>query len=305
MLVLEEPLLLGRSIHRYFPSLTHVSRRETSQHLFRAVMQARGHREDGDAFLADICFSTYRTASGSRLAAMILDTSEELRTREESSLHQMLAGSRIAVGAVSHEVRNICGAIAAVHQNLSLGQLLTGNKDFEARGNLVVGLERIAAVDLRPYSEQASEVDLAAVLDDVRIVIAPSLDDECVICEWKVDSDLPLVWADRTNLMQVFLNLTTNSIRVLSGRGADRRLSIVARAEDSRVTVKVIDNGGGVADTVELFRPFQAGAQNTGLGLYLARAFARSFGGDLRYQPLPGGACFIVELATVRELERA
>jgi two-component system sensor kinase FixL len=55
-------------------------------------MQSRGHREDGDTFLADICFSTYRTDSGSRLAAMILDASEELRTREESSLHQMLAG---------------------------------------------------------------------------------------------------------------------------------------------------------------------------------------------------------------------
>jgi hypothetical protein len=34
--------------------------------------------------------------------------------------------------------------------------------------------------------------------------------------------------------------------------------------------------------------------------LYLARAFARSFGGDLRYMPLPGSACFVVELAPVR-----
>jgi two-component system, LuxR family, sensor kinase FixL len=176
MLLVEEPLLLGRSIHSYFPSLSNVSKRETSQHLFRAVMQSQGHREGGDTFLADICFSTYRTALGSRLATMILDASEELRTREESSLHQMLAGSRIAVGAVSHEVRNICGAIAVVHQNLSQSQLLTGNKDFEALGNLVVGLERIAAVDLRPYSEQTSEVDLTTVLDDVRIVIAPSLE---------------------------------------------------------------------------------------------------------------------------------
>ena len=168
----------------------------------------------------------------------------------------------------------------------------------------MVGLERISAVDLRPYSEQASEVDLTSVLDDIRIVIAPSLEDECVICDWEVDSDLPLVWADRTNLMQVFLNLTTNSIRVLSGRGIDRRLSIVAKGEGSRVIVKVIDNGGGVADTVELFRPFQAGAQNTGLGLYLARAFARSFGGDLRYQPIPDSACFIVELAPASKFEQ-
>lgn len=301
MLQVKQPLLLGRSIHGYFPSLSNVSRRETNQHLFRTVMQSRGHREDGDAFLADICFSTYRTVSGSRFAAMILDTSEELRTREESSLHQMLAGSRIAVGAVSHEVRNICGAIAVVHRNLSRANLLFGNKDFEALENLVLALERIAAIDLRPYPEQTSEVDLSAVLDDLKIVIGPSLSEQNIACEWRLGSQLPLVWADGINLIQVFLNLTTNSIRVLSNKESDRQLSIFARAEGSRVIVEVRDNGCGVAHPDELFRPFQSGAQNTGLGLYLARAFARSFGGDLRYLPVPKGACFIVELAAVDE----
>ena len=124
MLALESATLPGRSIHHYFPSLSNVSRRDTNQQLFRTVMQSRGQREDGEVFLADICFSTYRTDTGSRLAALILDASEELRTREEASLHQMLTGSRIAVGAVSHEIRNVCGAIAVVHQNLSRSELL-------------------------------------------------------------------------------------------------------------------------------------------------------------------------------------
>ncbi len=131
MLVMESATLSGRSIHRYFPSLSNISSQDTNQQLFRAVMQSRGQREDGEVFLADICFSTYRTDSGSRLAAMILDASEELRTREEASLHQMLAGSRIAVGAVSHEIRNVCGAIAVVHQNLSRSELLAQNKDLK------------------------------------------------------------------------------------------------------------------------------------------------------------------------------
>ena len=45
---------------------------------FRTVMQCRGQRADGEAFLADIWFSTYRTSVGSRLAAMVVDTSEDL-----------------------------------------------------------------------------------------------------------------------------------------------------------------------------------------------------------------------------------
>jgi PAS domain S-box-containing protein len=300
LLGVKTPLLLGSSIHRYFPSLANVSGRETSQHMFRTVMQSRGQREDGEGFLAEICFSTYHTDSGPRLAAMILDSSEEFRTREESSLHQMLAGSRIAVSAVSHEIRNVCGAIAVVHRNLSRDPRTAEDKDFEALGNLIAALERIAAVDLRPYPEQTLEVDLVAVLDDLKIVIAPSLRDCGIECEWRLDSQLPLVWADGTNLMQVFLNLTTNSIRSLSQKASDRSLAITAKSDGQRVIVEVLDNGGGVAQPGELFHPFQTGAQNTGLGLYLARAFARAFGGDLRYKALPGSACFIVELAPVR-----
>ena len=105
------------------------------------------------------------------------------------------------------------------------------------------------------------------------------------------------------NLMQVFLNLTTNSVRSLAEKPGQRCLTISARNEGDRVRVEVLDNGGGVAQPSDLFHPFQTGARNTGLGLYLARAFARSFGGDLRYQPMPNSACFIVELAPVRSLD--
>ena len=304
MLALESATLPGRSIHHYFPSLSNVSRRDTNQQLFRTVMQSRGQREDGEVFLADICFSTYRTDTGSRLAALILDASEELRTREEASLHQMLTGSRIAVGAVSHEIRNVCGAIAVVHQNLSRSELLAQNKDFEALGSLVLALERIAAVDLCQSSDQATEVDLTTVLDDLKIVITPTLRDEGIECAWMLEPGLPPVWADQTNLIQVFLNLTTNSRRALSPK-KDKMLSISAKSEGRRVVVEFIDNGGGVDKPDQLFHPFQAGAQQSGLGLYLSRAFMRSFGGELRYKPLPGRACFIVELSQVSQLEKA
>jgi PAS domain S-box-containing protein len=304
MLALDSATLPGRSIHHYFPSLSNVSCRDTNRQFFRTVMQSRGQREDGEVFLADICFSTYRTDTGSRLAALILDASEELRTREEASLHQMLTGSRIAVGAVSHEIRNVCGAIAVVHQNLSRSELLAQNKDFEALGSLVLALERIAAVDLHQFSDQATEVDLITVLDDLKIVITPTLRDEGIECAWMLEPGLPPVWADQTNLIQVFLNLTTNSRRALSPK-KDKMLSISAKSEGHRVVVEFIDNGGGVDKPEQLFHPFQAGAQQTGLGLYLSRAFMRSFGGELRYKPLAGRACFIVELSQVSQLEKA
>jgi signal transduction histidine kinase len=258
-------------------------------------MQARGLREDGESFLADICFSTYQTDAGMRLTAMVLDASEDFRSHEVSGLHQLLVGSRIAIGAVSHEVRNICGAIAVVHQNLVNGGRMKGNKDFEALSSLVLSLEHVASVNLRQTVTQATEVDLAVLLDELKIVVVPSLQEEEIATQWIIDPGLPLVWADRPSLMQVFLNLIANSSRALSKRSV-RQLSIIAWSDSSKVIVKVTDTGGGVTHPEYLFRPFQAGAEATGLGLYLSRAFLRSFGGDLRYQPASDGACFIVDL---------
>jgi PAS domain S-box-containing protein len=295
LLAVPQGELSGRSIFRHLPALTNIGMERSSQQHLRAVMQARGQREDGEAFLADICFSTYRTNAGTRLAAMVLDASEDLRAHEVSGLRQLLEGSRIAVTALSHEVRNICGAIAAVHRNLDHQRKLVGNKDFEALGSLVIALERIANVNLSQSASEATEVDLSVLLDELKIVVAPSLQEEDIRVHWTVEPGLPMVWADRSSLMQVFLNLVANSTRALAKK-QERSLSISATCHESQVFVGISDNGGGVRQPDRLFRPFQAGAEATGLGLYLSRAFLRSFNGELRYRPIDGGACFVVEL---------
>jgi two-component system, LuxR family, sensor kinase FixL len=303
MLTVTPGHLPGQLIHRYLPSLRNIIRLDASQQSFRTVMQARGQRSDGETFLAEICFSTYRTDAGLRLAAMVLDASEELRTHEVSGLHQLLAGSRIAIGAVSHEIRNICGAIAAVHHNLQRGGLLVGNKDFDALGSLIVGLERIASVNLRQSISQATEIDLGTLLEELRIVIGPMLEEENIAAQWTVEPGLPAIWGERSILMQVFLNVITNSIRALSQIPV-RTLSVSAAPNGDQVVVEFVDNGGGVAHPEHLFRPFQEGAASTGLGLYLSRAFLRSFGGEIHFQSVPAGACFAVKLNAVRTAVR-
>jgi len=296
--------LPGRSIRQYLPSLVNVPSPAPNGPSFRTVMQCRGQRQDGEAFLSDIWFSTYRTSMGSRLAAMVVDTSEDLRNREEYSLHQLLAASRILVGAVSHEVRNVCGAIAVVHENLARNNLLAHNKDFEALGTLIETLEKIATLELRQTPYPAVRVDLPALLEELRIIVEPALREEGIEMSWDIEPGLPAVWADRQSLMQVFLNLTKNSQRAMLDRPA-RQLKVVARAEGQRIAVRVQDTGGGVEYPERLFRPFQPGAQSTGLGVYLSRALMRSFRGDLRYEPEPlrsgdrGGSTFVVELSPV------
>jgi two-component system sensor kinase FixL len=294
---LEPGTLRGRSIRDYLPSLVNVPVWDGNRQVFRTAMQCRGRRADGEVFQADVWFSTYVTSAGPRLAAMVLDTSEDLRIHEESSFHQMLASSRIMVAAISHEVRNVCGAIALVHENLSRSGKLAGNKDFETLGTLVLALERIAAMDLRQSASHASGVEVQPLLDELRIVIDSSLRDGGISSHWEIEEGLPAVWADRQSLMQVFLNLTKNSERAME-ETEQKNLTVSARREASGVAIRFRDTGCGVAHPERLFHPFQEEAQSTGLGLYLSRAFMRSFKGDLHYEPETGGSTFVVELSS-------
>ncbi|HTT85160.1 MAG TPA: PAS domain-containing sensor histidine kinase, partial [Rhizomicrobium sp.] len=305
--------LPGKWIGDYLPALATVPALENGRPSFRTVMQCRGRREDGEAFLADMWFSTYRTSAGPRLAAMVVDASEDLRNREELSLHHLLAASRILVGAVSHEIRNVCGAIAMVYENLtrrgSLGRDvanndLANNKDFEALGTLIAALEKIAALDLRQTTNQAAGIDLSSLIDELRIIVEPALREQGIAARWEIEPGLPSVWADRQSLLQVFLNLINNSERAMA-KEALRELVLTAKLEKKRVQIRLRDSGSGVAHPERLFRPFQHGAQATGLGLYLSRALMRSFRGDVRYEPEPHGSSFIVELtpAVAREGE--
>jgi len=144
-------------------------------------------------------------------------------------------------------------------------------------------------------------VDLHELLTDLRIVLEPCCEETGIELQWDVPQNLPLVQADRHSLLQVLLNLTKNSQRALEGV-ADKTISISAQARKDGVAIRVTDNGPGVADPHHLFQPLQKGADATGLGLYLSRAFLRSFRGELRHEPVETGCSFVIELALAPDM---
>ncbi len=290
--------LRGQSIGTFFPALQTVTQTYQSR-AFRTTLQCQGRRHDGEVFLAAVWFSTYATLSGSRLAAIIVDLSEEIRDREQLSLDHLLKNARIVMGAVSHEIRNLCGAISVVHRNLSHVPRLAGTPDFQALGTLVDGLEKIAALDVRPSSEQSlAPLEIRSVLDELRLLIEASLGEVGIQIVWRVDDNLPSASADRYGLMQVFLNLVKNSQRAMEN-SSTKQLTISAVLEDQGVVVRFEDTGHGVVDPERLFQPFQKQAAATGLGLYVSRAILRTFRGDLHHEPRDRGSSFAVSLVPV------
>jgi two-component system, OmpR family, sensor histidine kinase MtrB len=138
---------------------------------------------------------------------------------------------------------------------------------------------------LKAELEQIVKASALGREDDVEIDVA---DDEAVI-------------ADRAVLERVVGNLVTNAIR----HGAPP-VHISARQHDSHLHISIVDSGKGIDPEFvpSLFDRFQrsdsarqAGV-GAGLGLSIARLYARAHGGDLVYDSESDGARFDLVLPT-------
>jgi len=68
--------LIGQPVSAFLPELHHALQWEAGPQ-FRTSMQCRGHRGNGESFLAEVWFSTYREGGSPKLAAIIADVTEE------------------------------------------------------------------------------------------------------------------------------------------------------------------------------------------------------------------------------------
>ena len=68
--------LIGAPIAAFLPELHHALRWEEAPQ-FRASMQCLGHRGNGETFMADVWFSTYKEGASPKLAAIIGDITEQ------------------------------------------------------------------------------------------------------------------------------------------------------------------------------------------------------------------------------------
>jgi C4-dicarboxylate-specific signal transduction histidine kinase len=257
---------------------------------------AWARRSDGTLVPTTTWFSIYGEGPGRHLAAIIVDTSNEVREREYAQFEQLASHDRILASAVSHEIRNLCSAIFVVASNMGRSSAISADPDFAALKNLAAGLRDLASVDLRKRTRTAlTPVSLHELSEELRIIIAQDWTDIDGEMEWKVPSDIPNVLATRQGLMQTMLNLSQNSLRAVE-HSEVKRLLIETLNNDRQVQLRVTDTGPGLKTQNDLFQPFRKEADGSGLGLYVSRALIESFGGELRHDPTDAGCCFVITL---------
>ena len=295
--------LVGRTIAGFVPMLADALRLENAPEGFRTEAQCQGYRNDGEILMAHVWFSSYRVSGETRLAAIVVDASEEMRDREEQNLRQRETSNRIAAAALSHELRNLCGAISLIVGNLRERPGLADDSDFEGLAHLVRGLGKLASQDLASDAGDVAEIEaipLRQVFDHLRILVEPQWREINARVRWDLPPALPMVRADEHGLLQALLNVMQNSHRAVQDV-AQPQIDVRVTADSARVRIRLHDSGPGISAPDRLFQPFQEGADHTGLGLYVSRAMLWSYGGDLRYEPTAVGCCFVIELQRVSE----
>jgi signal transduction histidine kinase len=118
-----------------------------------------------------------------------------------------------------------------------------------------------------------------------------------ITLEREVPASLPVVRADRDQILQVLHNLLRNAFEASGARGAVR---IAAREEAGELVVAITDGGPGIRpeDRDRLFEPyFTTKEAGTGLGLAISDRIVREHGGRIEVRSEPGrGATFEVRL---------
>lgn len=217
-----------------------------------------------------------------------------------------LASAGTLAAGLAHEVKNPLNAAMSAVRVLEKGG--SSRVSNEKLMNLVIdALKRIDGVvsALGAHARPADGSDLAPC--NVRNAVESTLN----LLEHKLRNRVTVhqdyettgdVFAPARAFNQVFLNLVDNSIR----SGAEN-IWIELRQAESQISVAVADDGHGVPADVEhrIFDPFfttRVEGEGTGLGLHLSRRIAQDCGGELRYEPRPGGgARFVMEIPAMEQ----
>ena len=266
-----------------------------------------------ELFLAGLFLAVVVLASGVLIACALafnraLTRQVKIKTRELVDSHEHLMHSErfAAVGEaaayVSHEIKNplmVIGGLA--------GQVERRLTDPAHREKLRVIQEEVNRLEsflgdlrdfLRPVPPLKHRVNLNEIIREVQALMGPAAEDKGVNLEERLDSHLPSIEADPTQLNQVVLNLLKNAMEATSG--PDGRIILASASKKGQVWFSIRDTGKGMTPEVKskIFHPFfSTKEKGTGLGLAVVHKIITDHGGTIDVETTPeAGSTFTVRL---------
>ncbi len=225
---------------------------------------------------------------------------------------KMAAIGRLAAG-IAHEINNPAAIIsneAGWMQDMIQEQSGAGTApdygEFEKSiGQIKKQVDRCKGITSRllGFSRRVGEgnepVNINQLLDEALFFLEKEAKHENIQIARKYDADLPLWNGNASQIEQVFLNIITNAMDSIRGRGT---ITLVTRTVNSAIVASIHDTGTGIPREYlpRIFEPFFSTKRHrggTGLGLSICYEIVKSFGGDITVESEPDkGTTFIIRL---------
>ncbi len=268
-------------------------------------------RHDGTSFPAEItCVPLVADGGICGLVMTFADISE--RKQSEDNLRQSideLARSNTELERfayiASHDLKEPLRTVVSFSQMLD--RRCQDSLSEEGRsylGFIVGGVKRMSILveDLLAYSQVGvagqpfAPIDANAIMTEVMAILSQEISDTQASVIW---TKLPIVMADRSQLLLVMVNLVANGLK-FARRGIEPAVRISAAYYDGMWEFAVADNGIGIEEQYfeQIFVIFKRLHSNTeypgsGIGLAICKRIVERHGGFMRVDSTVGqGTCF-------------
>ena len=226
---------------------------------------------------------------------------EILRMDRLSSLGEISSG-------IAHEIRNPLAAIKTTAQAME-EEIDEYDPKREFLVRIVKEIDRLDRMlrtffsFAKPKKPELTSCDIRDVITEVLLLLNKDIINNKIVVVEKYDQNPFSVYADFSQLQQVFLNLFLNAINFME-KSQDRRLMITAKNKKNKkknaLEISLTDTGVGIDNDIieKIFDPFfTTRARGVGLGLSITYRIVSKHGGTIDVLSKKGkGAKFTITL---------
>ena len=204
----------------------------------------------------------------------------------------------------SHELKTPLMAIQGYAEGIQAGVMDTDSaaevilKESDRMTELVDELLDISKIDMGRQPLALSEMDVRELLYDSIRAVEPTVVSSGITIVPDFPEEPVMVSCDDTRLRRAVTNILSNGVRY-----ARSELRLTCRADKRHVTIRIQDDGDGIAeaDLPHIFDRFYMGKSGkSGIGLALTREIIHMHKGTIRAYNGDGGAVFEITLPAGR-----
>ncbi|KPJ60652.1 MAG: hypothetical protein AMJ46_05150 [Latescibacteria bacterium DG_63] len=241
-----------------------------------------------------------------QMADAVEEREEQLKiatSRQIGQSAKLASIGRLAAG-IAHEINNpLTGVLTFAHLLRQKNKVDEQSKEdvnviireTTRVREIVQGLLNFA----RESTPQKELLDMNQVITDTMKLVRSQKEFNNVTVVENLAPGLPLIYGDKNQLQQVFLNLSLNAVEAMEQGGT---LSITTTAENGNVQIAFQDTGCGIKKEHldDIFEPFfttKPPTKGTGLGLSVSYGIIRRHGGSIEADSKEGeGSTFTITL---------